>query len=51
MIYRKALAELFENEDAREIIKLKELYSNIEFSMNRCEDVADVLNGILIKYA
>ncbi|MCK5640556.1 MAG: DUF47 domain-containing protein [Gammaproteobacteria bacterium] len=50
-IYRKAIAELFENEDAKEIIKLKELYSNIEFSMNRCEDVADVLNGILIKYA
>ena len=50
-IYTKAIAELFENEDAKETIKLKELYSNIEFSMNRCEDVADVLNGILIKYA
>ncbi len=50
-IYRKAIAELFQTEDAIEIIKLKELYTNIELAVNRCEDVADVLNGILIKYA
>lgn len=51
MVYRKAIAELFETEDVKEIIKLKEIYRNIEFSMDRCEDVADVLNGILVKYA
>ena len=50
-VYRRAIADLFENEDAKEIIKLKELYTNIELAVNRCEDVADVLNGILIKYA
>jgi predicted phosphate transport protein (TIGR00153 family) len=50
-IYRKAIADLFETEDAKNIIKLKELYTNIEFAADRCEDVADVLNGILIKYA
>ena len=50
-VYRKAIADLFESDDAKEIIKLKELYSNIEFAVNRCEDVADVLNGILVKYA
>jgi uncharacterized protein Yka (UPF0111/DUF47 family) len=50
-IYRKAIADLFETEEAKDIIKLKELYTNIELAVNRCEDVADVLNGILIKYA
>jgi len=50
-IYRKAIAELFEAEDAKEIIKLKEIYTNIEIAADKCEDVADVLNGILIKYA
>jgi predicted phosphate transport protein (TIGR00153 family) len=50
-IYRKALADLFETEDAKEIIKLKEVYTNIELAVNKCEDVADVLNGILVKYA
>jgi len=50
-IYRRAIAELFAENDAKDIIKLKELYTNIELAVNRCEDVADVLNGILIKYA
>jgi predicted phosphate transport protein (TIGR00153 family) len=50
-IYRKAIAELFETEEAKDIIKLKELYTNIEIAADRCEDVADVINGILIKYA
>ena len=50
-IYRKAIAELFETEEAKDIIKLKELYTNIETAADRCEDVADVINGILIKYA
>jgi len=50
-LYRKAIAELFDTDDAKEIIKLKELYTNIEVAADRCEDVADVINGILIKYA
>lgn len=50
-IYRKAIAELFETNEAKDIIKLKELYNNIETAADRCEDVADVINGILIKYA
>lgn len=50
-IYRKAIAELFETEDAKEIMKLKELYSSLETAADRCEDAADVINGILIKYS
>lgn len=50
-IYRRAIADLFETEDAKNIIKLKEIYTNIEIAADRCEDVADVINGILIKYA
>jgi uncharacterized protein Yka (UPF0111/DUF47 family) len=51
ILYRKAIADLFETEEAKDIIKLKELYTNIEIAADRCEDVADVINGILIKYA
>ncbi|MCX6650180.1 MAG: DUF47 family protein [Methanomassiliicoccales archaeon] len=50
-LYRKAIADLFDTEEAKDIIKLKELYTNIETAADRCEDVADVINGILIKYA
>ena len=50
-IYRKAIADLFETEEAKDIIKFKELYTNIEIAADKCEDVADVINGILIKYA
>jgi uncharacterized protein len=51
VLYRKAIANLFDTEDAKDIIKLKDLYTNIENAADKCEDVADVINGILIKYA
>jgi len=48
---RKAFAQLFESGDAIEIIKLKELYTNLENATDRCEDVADIIMDLLIKYA
>jgi uncharacterized protein len=50
-IYRKAIAELFEaNNNAIEIIKLKELYENFESSLDKCQDVSDIIEDIALKY-
>ena len=50
-IYRKAIAELFEtNDNAIEIIKLKELYENFESALDRCQDVSDIIEDIALKY-
>ncbi len=49
-VHRRALAQLFaECTDAVEIIKLKELYQLIEEATDRCEDVANVIESIIIK--
>jgi len=50
-LLRKAMAELFNGKDAVEIIKIKELYDDMESAIDRCEDVADVVGDILVKYA
>jgi hypothetical protein len=49
-LLRKATAELFNKKDAVEIIKIKELYEDLEAAIDRCEDVADVIGDILVKY-
>ncbi|MCA1728727.1 MAG: DUF47 family protein [Actinobacteria bacterium] len=49
---RRAIAELFSGEyPLLEVIKLKDLYSLLEDALDRCEDVANVLEGIAIKNA
>ena len=49
-IYRKAIAELFNTTDPIEIIKLKEVYETLEEALDRCADVADVIEDIALKY-
>ena len=49
-LLRKAMAELFKGKDPIELIKIKELYDNMEAAIDRCEDVADVIGDILVKY-
>jgi len=49
-LLRKAMAELFNGKDPIEIIKIKELYDDMESAIDRCEDVADVIGDILVKY-
>ena len=48
-----ALAELFEvcHFDACEVIKWREIYEHLENATDRGEDVANVLEGIVLKYA
>ncbi|MGC2309986.1 MAG: DUF47 family protein [Nitrososphaeraceae archaeon] len=50
-IYRNAIAELFElNYNPIEVIKLKEIYENLEESVDKCQDVADIVEDIALKY-
>jgi predicted phosphate transport protein (TIGR00153 family) len=50
VIHREALAELFDNaHDAIEVVKLKDLFSFLEEATDRCEDVANVIETIIIK--
>jgi len=51
-IYHIALGKLFEVErDPIALIKWKELYETLEASLDRCEDVANVIEGIVVKNA
>ena len=51
-IQREALADLFETEkDAIAVIKLKQIYEFIEAAIDKCEDVANVIEGICVKHA
>jgi len=46
-----AKARLFREEaDTRELIKLKELYEFLEAVTDKCEDVANVIEGIVLEY-
>ncbi len=49
---RTAITKLFaEEKDPINIIKWKEIYENIELAIDRCEDVANVIEGIVLKNA
>ena len=50
-IYSTAIAELFKtNNNPIEIIKLKEVYETLDGALDRCADVADVVEDIALKY-
>lgn len=49
-VFDTAIADLFENEkDAVKLIKLKEILSNMETATDKCEDVANVIETIIVK--
>ena len=51
-VMQKALGKLFEeSRDPIEIIKWKDLFAEIESATDRCEDVANVLDTIVLKHA
>jgi predicted phosphate transport protein (TIGR00153 family) len=51
-VYRSAMAELFsDSSDMAKIIKWREIYAHMESATDRCEDVANVLEGVALKHA
>ena len=52
-LMQHALAGLFDEADldAKEIIKWKDIYQILESATDRCEEVADVLQTIVVKHA
>lgn len=49
-IYRKAVGELLETSDVINIIKLKDIYESLEEASDRCLDVADSVEDVVLKY-
>ena len=49
-LYRDAIKELFMTTDPIHIIKLKDIYETMETASDRCVDVADVIEDIVLKY-
>ena len=51
-VLRRALARMFkEVRDPIEIIKWKEIYENVESATDRCEDVANIIEGVVLDNA
>ena len=51
-VYRAAIAELFDDTtDIAQVIKWREIYEHMESATDRCEDVANVLEGVALKHA
>ena len=51
-VYRAAIGEVFDNTtNIPDIIKWREIYGHMESATDRCEDVADVLEGVALKHA
>ncbi|MBI5503055.1 MAG: DUF47 domain-containing protein [Deltaproteobacteria bacterium] len=49
-ISHRAIARLFrEEQDVRTLMKWKEIYENLEAAIDRCEDVANLIEGIVIE--
>lgn len=51
-VFRAAMAELFgDTKDIAQVIKWREIYEHMESATDRCEDVANVLEGVALKHA
>lgn len=51
-VYRRAIAELFKSgNDPLDVMKWRDIYDNLESATDRCEDVANVVEGVVLEYA
>jgi uncharacterized protein Yka (UPF0111/DUF47 family) len=51
-VMRSALSKLFRDEpDVREVLKLKAIYELLEAITDKCEDVANVIEGIVLEHS
>lgn len=50
-VFRSAVGELFDDStDIANVIKWREIYEHMESATDRCEDVANVLEGVALKH-
>jgi len=51
-VHRRAMGELFTaGNDPLEVMKWRDLYDGLESATDCCEDVADVIEGVVLEYA
>ena len=51
-IFDMSIERLFATEpDAKEVIKKREIYQILEVVTDKCEDAANVIESIIVKYA
>ena len=51
-VMRAAMSKLFRDEpDVRNLIKMKAIYEILETVTDRCEDVANIVEGIIVENA
>lgn len=51
-VFDMSIERLFETEpDAKDVIKKREIYTIMEIATDKCEDAANVIESIIIKYA
>ncbi|HVV85623.1 MAG TPA: DUF47 domain-containing protein [Kofleriaceae bacterium] len=51
-VLRRAVARLFKEEkDPIVVIKWKEVYENLESAADRCEDVANIIEGVILEHS
>ena len=50
-LYHTALAKLFDKKDVIGIIKYKEIYELLESVLNKCEEIANIIESIVVKHA
>ena len=51
-VMRSAMSKLFRDEaDVRQLIKMKAIYELLENVTDKCEDVANVIEGVVVENA
>jgi len=51
-VLRRSVARLFKDEkDPIVVIKWKEIYESLEMASDRCEDVANIIEGVILEHA
>ena len=51
-LYRAAVSDLFDQEtNPIAILKWKEVYDRVEFTIDNCESIANVIENMIVKYA
>jgi uncharacterized protein len=51
VVLREAIAELFEGDDAKTIIKWKDIHDALEEAIDACEEAANVIGNVVLKNA